>query len=49
MFRKRYGNLNAAAKINSWRDVRKWQKERKTKVKDLSFTVTQSPDKKLDF
>lgn len=48
MARKRYANMNAAAKINSLQDVRKWQKERKTKVKDLSFTVSQSPDKKLD-
>jgi L-ascorbate metabolism protein UlaG (beta-lactamase superfamily) len=48
MVRKRYANMNAAAKVNSLQDVRKWQKERKTKVKDLSFTVSQSPDKKLD-
>ncbi|WP_240418743.1 MBL fold metallo-hydrolase [Paenibacillus periandrae] len=48
MARKRYANMNAAAKVNSLQDVRKWQKERKTKVKDLSFAVSQSPDKKLD-
>ncbi|MEK8131615.1 MBL fold metallo-hydrolase [Paenibacillus filicis] len=49
MARKRYANMNAAAKVNSWQDVRKWQKERRTKVKDLSFTVSQSPDKKLEW
>ncbi|RKN64197.1 MBL fold metallo-hydrolase [Paenibacillus ginsengarvi] len=40
--------MNAAAKVNSLQDVRKWQKERKTKVKDLSFAVSQSPGKQLD-
>ncbi|MBP1992454.1 MBL fold metallo-hydrolase [Paenibacillus eucommiae] len=49
MARKRYVNMNAAATINSLKDVRKWQKERKTKVKDLSFTVSQSEKKELEF
>jgi len=48
MARKKYENMNAAAKINSFGDIRKWQQERRKKIKDLSFTVAQSSEKKIE-
>lgn len=43
----RYENLNAAAKVSSFKDLRKWRQERsrKMKTKDFSYTVPRAiPD-----
>lgn len=47
--RKRYMNIDPAAVTNSFKDLRQWQKERKAKVKDFSYTVEQSPAKVPDY
>ncbi|NRD79760.1 MBL fold metallo-hydrolase [Bacillus sp. BRMEA1] len=44
---KRYANLDEVKSNKSFKDLRKWQKERRTKVKDLSVNIEQSPDKKI--
>jgi len=45
---KRYVNLDGSANIKSLADLRQWQKERRTKKKDLSYIVPRvEPDVKL--
>ncbi|OCT16923.1 MBL fold metallo-hydrolase [Paenibacillus pectinilyticus] len=45
MAQKRYTNIDPTAKTKTWKEVRRWQKERKGKVKDLTFRVGQSEHK----
>ena len=45
--RKRYTNLDNISNNKSFKDMRRWQKERKSKVKDLSKTIEQCPSKKV--
>jgi L-ascorbate metabolism protein UlaG (beta-lactamase superfamily) len=44
---KRYANLDGVENNKTFKDMRKWQKERKSKVKDLTFNIGQSPQKKI--
>lgn len=48
MARQRYSNLDPNAKTKTWKEVRRWQKERKGKVKDLSFRIGQSEHKQQE-
>ncbi|MEH7094375.1 MBL fold metallo-hydrolase [Neobacillus vireti] len=43
----RYRNLDGVENKKTFKDMRKWQKERKTKVKDLTNHIEQSPVKKI--
>jgi L-ascorbate metabolism protein UlaG (beta-lactamase superfamily) len=45
----KYTNLDNVENKKSFQDMRKWQKERKGKTKDLSTQIEQSPDKQIDF
>lgn len=45
MARKRYSNLDPSAKVKTFSEVRRWQKERKGKVKDLSYRIGQAEHK----
>ncbi|MBV7504505.1 MBL fold metallo-hydrolase [Bacillus sp. sid0103] len=44
---KIYTNLDNVTSYKSFKDLRKWQKERKKKVKDLSVNIEQFPSKKV--
>lgn len=44
---KRYSNLDEVNNNKSFKDIRKWQKERRNKVKDLSVNINQSPNKRI--
>jgi L-ascorbate metabolism protein UlaG (beta-lactamase superfamily) len=44
---KRYANLDGVENNKTFKDMRKWQKERKSKVKDLTVNIGQSPQKKI--
>ncbi|MBO0960934.1 MBL fold metallo-hydrolase [Neobacillus sp. MM2021_6] len=44
---KRYANLDNVTSYKSFKDLRKWQKERRAKVKDLSVNIEQCPTKQL--
>jgi len=44
---KRYENLDNVVSNKSFKDMRQWQKERRTKVKDLSLNIEQCPSKKV--
>lgn len=46
---KRYTNLDNVINNKSFKDMRKWQKERRSKVKDLSINIEQCSDKKVSF
>jgi L-ascorbate metabolism protein UlaG (beta-lactamase superfamily) len=46
---KKYTNLDNVSNAKSFKDMRKWQKERRSKVKDLSVNIEQSPDKRIEF
>lgn len=46
---KRYANLDNVSNNKSFSDMRKWQKERRGKVKDLSVNIEQCPTKKVKF
>ncbi|MDR6555622.1 MBL fold metallo-hydrolase [Paenibacillus qinlingensis] len=48
MARQRYRNLDPNAKTKTWKEVRRWQKERKGKIKDLSFRIGQSEHKQQE-
>lgn len=37
--RKRYANTDGSTNLKSWSELRQWQKERRSKKKDLSFSV----------
>ncbi|MEH7236958.1 MBL fold metallo-hydrolase [Bacillus sp. JJ1562] len=43
----RYGNLNDVSNKKTFRDMRKWQKERRSKVKDLTENIPQCPQKRI--
>lgn len=45
MARKRYSNSNPAATTSTFKDMLRWQKERKEKRKDLSFRIGQADQK----
>ena len=45
--RTRYRNLNDVSNKKSFRDMRKWQKERRSKVKDLSENIPQCSKKRI--
>ncbi|MEH7121100.1 MBL fold metallo-hydrolase [Neobacillus vireti] len=45
---KRYTNLDGVENNKTFKDMRKWQKERKAKVKDLTIHIEQSPVKKIE-
>ncbi|WML39469.1 MBL fold metallo-hydrolase [Neobacillus sp. OS1-2] len=42
---KRFANLDNVTSYKSFKDLRKWQKERRAKVKDLSVNIEQCPTK----
>ncbi|MFS0635406.1 MBL fold metallo-hydrolase [Mesobacillus foraminis] len=44
---RRYTNLNDVSNKKNFRDMLKWMKERRGKVKDLAFSIEQCPDKKI--
>ncbi|WP_040345047.1 MBL fold metallo-hydrolase [Neobacillus bataviensis] len=44
---KRYANLDNVTSYKSFKDMRKWQKERRSKVKDLSVNIEQCPTKRV--
>ncbi|OXS54198.1 MBL fold metallo-hydrolase [Cohnella sp. CIP 111063] len=46
MARQRYFNTDPAAIPKTFKEVRRWQKERKGKIKDLSFRVGQAEHKR---
>ncbi|WP_026575389.1 MBL fold metallo-hydrolase [Bacillus sp. UNC438CL73TsuS30] len=46
--KKRYSNLDDVQNKNSFKDMRKWMKERRSKVKDLTVQIQQSPTKKMN-
>ncbi|MNI00196.1 metal-dependent hydrolase [compost metagenome] len=45
MARKRYSNIDEVNTNKPFKDLRKWQKERKAKIKDLSYTMPQYAEK----
>lgn len=45
--KKTYSNLNNVSNKKSFQDMRKWQKERRGKVKDLSKNIPQCQDKRI--
>nr|WP_263327429.1 MBL fold metallo-hydrolase [Neobacillus sp. Marseille-Q6967] len=47
--RQRYDNLDGVSNQKTFQDMRKWQKERKSKVKDLTVQIEQCPTKKINF
>src|SRR5690606_27197861 len=46
--RKNYSNLNGKNNQKTYKDMRRWQKERKSKVKDLSIQIEQFPKKMIE-
>lgn len=48
MAHKRYSNADPAAKVKTWKEIRRWQQERKGKVKDLSLRIGQAEHKKQE-
>lgn len=46
--RKRYANLENISNAKSFKDMLKWNKERRSKVKDLSTQIAQSPFKLVE-
>jgi L-ascorbate metabolism protein UlaG (beta-lactamase superfamily) len=46
---KRYENLDVTATVKTLKEIRQWQKERRGKVKDLSYVVEQSDRKEIAF
>ncbi|HCX49823.1 MAG TPA: MBL fold metallo-hydrolase [Bacillus sp. (in: Bacteria)] len=45
--KKTYSNLNNVSNKKSFQDMRKWQKERRNKIKDLSENIPQYPNKRI--
>ncbi|WP_066308911.1 MBL fold metallo-hydrolase [Bacillus sp. FJAT-29814] len=45
---KRYANLDDVSNAKSFKDMLKWNKERRSKVKDLSVQIPQSPIKRVE-
>lgn len=48
MARQRYSNIDPTATTKTWKEVRRWQKERKGKVKDLTFRIGQAEHKQQE-
>jgi L-ascorbate metabolism protein UlaG (beta-lactamase superfamily) len=48
MARKRYSNANPSAKVKTWKEIRRWQQERKGKVKDLTLRIGQAEHKQQE-
>jgi len=48
MAKQRYENLDGISNKKSFKDMRQWRKERKSKMKDLSYTVPQAENKKIE-
>ncbi|MCC3357152.1 MBL fold metallo-hydrolase [Bacillus sp. REN16] len=46
--KKRYSNLNNVTNKKTFQDMRKWQKERRNKVKDLTKNIPQCPNKRIE-
>lgn len=46
--KKRYENLNNVTNTKSFREMMKWTKERRSKVKDLSVNIEQCPNKQVE-
>ncbi|MCS7459061.1 MBL fold metallo-hydrolase [Paenibacillus doosanensis] len=46
---KRFENMDGVNTLKSFKELRQWQKERRTKIKDLSFTVPTCERKAVDF
>lgn len=46
---KTYENMNGVRNVKSFKELRQWRKERKAKVKDLSFTVPSVKYKEIEF
>ncbi|MEH7226362.1 MBL fold metallo-hydrolase [Bacillus sp. JJ1566] len=44
----RYSNLNNVTNKKTFRDMRKWQKERRRKEKDLTKNIPQCPNKRIE-
>jgi hypothetical protein len=49
IIRKRYENMNGVRQGKLIKQLHQWRKERKAKVKDMSFTVPTCEHKKVDF
>lgn len=45
--RTRYSNLNNVSTDKTFQDMRRWQKERRSKVKDLTVNIPQCPNKRI--
>ncbi|KQX56594.1 MULTISPECIES: MBL fold metallo-hydrolase [unclassified Paenibacillus] len=48
MARKRYSNTDPAAQVKTWKEIRRWQQERKGKVKDLTLRIGQAEHKQQE-
>lgn len=48
MAHKRYSNADPDAKVKTWKEIRRWQQERKGKVKDLSLRIGQAEYKQQE-
>ncbi|WP_079913657.1 MBL fold metallo-hydrolase [Paenibacillus sp. 32352] len=46
---KRYENMNGVKNLKGFKEIRQWQRERKAKVKDLSYTVPAAEHKQIDY
>ncbi len=47
MMRTRYRNLNGVSNKKTFRDMRKWQKERRSKVKNTTENIPQCSNKRI--
>jgi L-ascorbate metabolism protein UlaG (beta-lactamase superfamily) len=45
---KRYTNMDNVSSNKTFKEMRRWQKERKSKIKDLSVNIEQCPHKKIE-
>ncbi|MDF2644599.1 MAG: beta-lactamase [Paenibacillus sp.] len=48
MAQKRYSNADPTAKVKTWKEIRRWQQERKGKVKDLSLRIGEAEHKQQE-
>src|SRR5687768_11545171 len=48
MAQKRYSNGDPTAKVKTWKEIRRWQQERKGKVKDLSLRIGEAEHKQQE-
>ncbi|PZE19773.1 MBL fold metallo-hydrolase [Paenibacillus xerothermodurans] len=46
--RKRYENMNGVRHVGGINDLRKWRKERRAKVKDMSYTVPMCEERQVE-